>query len=150
MIETGRVVVHRNSASPFPMYFYALEEHNDPEIEELPSHPGFWYGFYILQDFLALQVMDDWLQFYPLTIQSGRRFVVDVGLPMYVSLNEGNIIETFVTTKREQKSINSKMRAYLYGNNKVYAPTQSEISFLYHPEYLVAFNLTKRAQGLEA
>lgn len=150
MITRGTIVVYRNPATPFPMYFYALEEHNHPEDEEFPGHPGFWYGLYVLPDFLALQVPAGWQHFCPLVTKSGRRFAVDVGLPMYASVSEQNIVETFVVTPRDREAIHRQMMTFLLGDDDEYHPSEQEIAFLNHPEYLAAFTLTKRAQGLEA
>lgn len=157
MITRGTIIVHRNPASPFPMYFYAIEEHNGPQFGEFSGGPGFWYGLYVLPDFLALQVEAGWQQFHSVVARKknsgycafGRRFVVDAGLPMYASLNKENIVETFATTPSERKVIRAKMAAFLCGDEDEYRPGEQEIAFLNHPEYLAAFKLTKRAQGLK-
>ncbi|MEK7118213.1 MAG: hypothetical protein AAB869_01240 [Patescibacteria group bacterium] len=157
MITRGTIVVHRNSASPFPMYFYAIKEHDHPWDKEFPGHPGLWYGLYVLPDFLALQVEAEWQQFHSPDAQKKdarycsfeRRFVVDVLLSMYASLNEKNIIETFVTTPHEQEIIRTKTEMLLFGGENEYE-TEQEMAFINHPEYLAAFKLTKRAQGLKA
>lgn len=145
----NRIVVHRNPASPFPMYFYALDEHNYPEIEAFPGHPGLWYGLYVLPDFLAIQVPSGWQYFYPLVTKNGRRFVVDLGLPMYVSLNEQNVVETFKVSAIDRKSIPRQTISLLLGDDRTHRPTTEERAFVNHPEYLAAFKLTKRAQGLD-
>lgn len=157
MITRGTIVVHRNPASPFPMYFYALKEYNNTKDKEFPGHPGFWYGLYVLPDFLALQTEAGWKQFHSVVAQKkdvrycafGRRFVVDVLLSMYASLNEKNIVETFVTTPHEQEIIRAKTEALLFGGENEYQIEQ-EIAFVSHPEYLAALKLTKRAQGLKS
>jgi hypothetical protein len=148
MIKKGMIVVHRNTASPFPMYFYALEEHNHPDIEELPGGPGFWYGLYVLPDFLAEQVSENWQHFHPVFAENGRRFVVDVGLPMYVQFNQENVVETFAVSMPERQAIRKHVLTFLFGDEDEYDPSPEETAFLYHPEYTAAFKLTKRAQGL--
>jgi hypothetical protein len=138
------------------MYFYTLEEHNEPEDGGFPGHPDFWYGLYVLPDFLALQVEAGWQQFHSLMMHgndayhstSGRRFVVDVGLPMYVNMEKENTVEAFAVTPHDRNVIHDKMMIYLLGGKDVYKPSGEEIAFINHPEYLAAFKLTKRAQGL--
>lgn len=149
MITPGMIVVHRNLATPFPMYFYTLEEHNDPTDEEFPGHPGFWYGLYVLPDFLALQVRAGWQHFCPVVTESGRQFAIDVSLPMYVSLHEQNIVETFVISPRGCEAIHAQKITFLLGDEDEYNPSDQEMAFVNHPEYLAAFKLTKHAQGLE-
>lgn len=150
MITRGTIVVHRNPASPFPMYFYAIEEHNGPQFGEFSVGPGFWYGLYVLPDFLALQTEVGWQQFPSVVTKCGRRFVVDVGLPMYVRLNNNNVVETFVATPHERRIIRAQMENLLFGGEDEWAPGERETAFVNHPEYLAAFKLTKRAQGLKA
>jgi hypothetical protein len=149
MIQQGMIVVHRNAATPLPMYFYALEEVNEPEDEEFPGHPGLWYGLYVLPDFLALQIERGWQHFRHVITESGREFVIDVGLPMYADLNEETIIETFAVAMSDRQAIREHIMTFLFGDDDEYHPSAEEMAFLYHPEYEAAFKLTKRAQGLK-
>lgn len=151
-----QIIVHRNAASPLPMYFYALKEHNHPENEEFPGHPGLWYGLYVLPESLAEKVQVFWHQFHrvvaikqAVTCSFGRDFIVDVGLPMYVSLNERNIDATFAVSEQDRKEIRTKMLNFFIGDEQEYAPREEEVAFINSPYYFEAFKLTKRAQGLK-